>query len=48
VLDGLFQQALLGHVAGDPMALPELVKQVHALMPLTLAPASGNRVDAVR
>ena len=38
VLDGLFQQALLGHVAGDATALPTLVEQVHALMPLTLAP----------
>jgi len=37
VLDGLFQQALLGHVAGDESALPSLVEQVHALMPLTLA-----------
>ena len=39
VLDGLFQQALLGHVAGDPAALPTMVDQVHALMPLTLQPA---------
>jgi AcrR family transcriptional regulator len=38
VLDGLFQQALLGHVAGDAAALPTLVSQVHALMPLTLQP----------
>ena len=37
VLDGLFQQALLGHDAGDESALPTLVDQVHALMPLTLA-----------
>jgi TetR/AcrR family transcriptional regulator, transcriptional repressor of bet genes len=37
VLDGLFQQALLGHVAGDESALPTLVEQVHTLMPLTLA-----------
>ena len=35
VLDGLFQQALLGHVAGDASALPTLVDQVHGLMPLT-------------
>jgi len=40
VLDGLFQQALLGHVAGDASALDTLVGQVHALMPLTLAPAA--------
>ena len=38
VLDGLFQQALLGHLAGRPEALDALVEQVHALMPLTLAP----------
>ena len=36
VLDGLFQQALLGHVAGDVTALPTLVDQVHGLMPLTI------------
>jgi TetR/AcrR family transcriptional regulator, transcriptional repressor of bet genes len=39
VVDGLFQQALLAHVGGDADALPALVTQVHALMPLTLAPA---------
>jgi len=38
VLDGLFQQALLGHLAGRPEALTSLVEQVHSLMPLTLAP----------
>ena len=38
VLDGLFQAALLGHVTGNPAALPTLVDQVHGLMPLTLAP----------
>ncbi len=38
VLDGLFQQALLGYVTGDASALDTLVDQVHALMPLTLAP----------
>jgi TetR/AcrR family transcriptional repressor of bet genes len=48
VLDGLFQQALLGHVTGDETALPTLVEQVHSLMPMMLAPASGNPVDAVR
>ena len=37
VLDGLFQQALLGYVAGDEAALPTMVEQVHTLMPLTLA-----------
>jgi TetR/AcrR family transcriptional regulator, transcriptional repressor of bet genes len=49
VLDGLFQQALLGHVAGDTDALPTLVDQVHGLMPLTLTTqALANPVDAVR
>ena len=38
VLDGLFQAALLGHVTGNPSALPTLVDQVHVLMPLTLSP----------
>ena len=49
VLDGLFQQALLGHVAGDAAALPTLVEQVHALMPLTLSPRPvDNSVAVVR
>ena len=39
VLDGLFQQALLGYVAGDAAALPTLADQVHGLMPLTLGGA---------
>ena len=39
VLDGLFQQALLGHLAGDPRSLETIVEQVHGLMPLMLAPA---------
>jgi AcrR family transcriptional regulator len=38
VLDGLFQQALLGHVTGQAGALDALVEQVHSLMPLTLSP----------
>ena len=49
MLDGLFQQALLGHVAGDAAALPTLVEQVHALMPLTLSPHPvDNSVAVVR
>ena len=51
VLDGLFQAALLGHLTGDERALPRLVDQVHALMPLTLSPlprAADKSVDAVR
>jgi AcrR family transcriptional regulator len=39
VLDGLFQQALLGHVTGGTRALDTLVEQVHSLMPLTLSPS---------
>jgi TetR/AcrR family transcriptional repressor of bet genes len=38
VLDGLFQAALLAYLTGDQQAaLDDLVGQVHALMPLTLA-----------
>ena len=38
VLDGLFQQALLGYLTGDKKAvLDTLTGQVHALMPLTLS-----------
>jgi TetR/AcrR family transcriptional regulator, transcriptional repressor of bet genes len=37
VLDGLFQQALLGYLTGDQQeTLDTLTDQVHALMPLTL------------
>jgi len=37
VLDGLFQQALLGYLTGDQQdTLESLTDQVHALMPLTL------------
>jgi TetR/AcrR family transcriptional repressor of bet genes len=39
LLDGLFQQALLGLVAGDETALETLSGQVHGLMPLLLRPA---------
>lgn len=37
LLDGLFQQALLGHVAGRGDALDELIAQVHDVMPLMLS-----------
>ncbi len=37
VFDGVFQQALLGHVSGSPTALTDLVTQVNGLMPLVLA-----------
>ena len=37
VFDGVFQQALLGHVSGSPTATTELVAQVYGLMPLVLA-----------
>ncbi|HEY3907563.1 MAG TPA: TetR/AcrR family transcriptional regulator [Streptosporangiaceae bacterium] len=36
MLDGLFQQALLGHVAGRANALTELCQQVREIMPLML------------
>lgn len=37
-LDGLFQQALLGYLTGDPERTREtLTGQVHGLMPLTRA-----------
>ena len=40
LLDGLFQQALLGYVAGDETVLETLSGQVHGLMPLLLRPAA--------
>jgi hypothetical protein len=46
VLDGLFQAALLGHVTGNGQAVPSLVGQVHALMPLTLVPAPSRDASA--
>jgi len=36
LLDGVFQQALLGHLTGNTDSLDELVVQVHDLMPLLL------------
>ena len=39
VLDGLFQQALLGYVGGRESTLDDLVGQVRAMMPLLLTPA---------
>lgn len=39
VLDGIFQQTLLGYVSGREAALDDLVAQVHALMPLMLGEA---------
>src|SRR3954454_13737119 len=41
ILDGLFQQALLGYLTGDQQqTLDALVGQVHSLMPLALTPRS--------
>ena len=40
VLDGLFQQALLGHLTGSADALDTMASRVHDLMPLMLAPAA--------
>ena len=39
VLDGLFQQALLGHQTNGDAVLDDLVAEVHGLMPLMLMPA---------
>jgi TetR/AcrR family transcriptional regulator, transcriptional repressor of bet genes len=41
VLDGLFQQALLGHLTGADGAEDSMAAQVHELMPLMLAPSEG-------
>jgi len=43
MLDGLFQQALLGHVAGRDDALNELCQQVRDVMPLMLTAAGPAR-----
>lgn len=43
MLDGLFQAALLGEALGDEDALPTLVEQVHALLPLTIGGKSRGR-----
>jgi AcrR family transcriptional regulator len=40
LLDGVFQQALLGHLTGSATALDDLVAQVHDLMPLLLQDAA--------
>lgn len=37
MLDGLFQQALLGHLCGRTQALDDLRAQVHSLLPLLFA-----------
>ncbi|NYJ01846.1 AcrR family transcriptional regulator [Nocardioides thalensis] len=41
LLDGLFQQALLGYLCGKEGVLDDLTAQVHGLMPVLLAPASA-------
>ncbi len=41
MLDGLFQQALLGHVGGRADALDRLSQQVHSVIPLMLT--AGDR-----
>ena len=38
LLDGIFQQALLGHLTGRATALDELVTEVRAVMPFLLSP----------
>ena len=41
VLDGLFQQALLGHLTGAEDAVDTMATRVHELMPLMLASAAA-------
>ncbi|HEY6747462.1 MAG TPA: TetR/AcrR family transcriptional regulator [Mycobacteriales bacterium] len=41
LLDGIFQQALLGHLTGRAGALADLADQVRELMPFLLEPAAG-------
>jgi len=41
LLDGIFQQALLGHLTGRAGALDELTAQVRDLMPYLLQPAAA-------
>jgi hypothetical protein len=41
VLDGLFQQALLGHLTGTADAVDTMAARVHELMPLMVAPAAA-------
>jgi len=40
VLDGLFQQALLGHLTGNADAVDTMAARVHELMPLMVASAA--------
>jgi AcrR family transcriptional regulator len=40
VLDGLFQQALLGHLTGTADAIDTMAARVHELMPLMVTPTS--------
>jgi len=41
VLDGLFQQALLGHLTGNADAVDTMAARVHELMPLMVTPAAA-------
>jgi AcrR family transcriptional regulator len=41
VLDGLFQQALLGHLTGNTDAVHTMAARVHELMPLMVTPAAA-------
>jgi TetR/AcrR family transcriptional repressor of bet genes len=41
VLDGLFQQALLGHLTGNASAVESMATQVHELMPLMVTSAAA-------
>jgi TetR/AcrR family transcriptional repressor of bet genes len=42
LLDGIFQQALLGHLTGRATALDELADAVRAVMPTLLSPTQGS------
>jgi TetR/AcrR family transcriptional repressor of bet genes len=42
LLDGIFQQALLGHLTGREVALGELVDEVREVMPFLLSPSGTS------
>jgi TetR/AcrR family transcriptional repressor of bet genes len=46
LLDGVFQQALFGHLTGRPAALDELATAVRELMPFLLEPAAARAAGA--
>ena len=42
MFDGLFQQALLRHLAGSPDALTNLAEQIRRLLPTLVSPGTGD------